>query len=358
MLNPDPLVIVIGAGANNEVDLPIGRELTKSIAESLDFKIDRFNRIEGGDDQIRNCINKLAQQQNTSNGSINDYYKTALKIRDAMPLAPSIDNFIDSHRKDKRIAQIGKLAIAACILKAENKSKLYIDRTKNTKNKQDYSKLNGTWFVELFSLLSQHCDRDQLKERLSRITIVSFNYDRCFKHFLIDALLTYYNLTTQEVNDIVSNINVLHPYGSVGRMFFEKGGMGPKFGELIDSDELLRSADEIRTFTESVEGESDETNAIRESLASTKTLVYLGFAFHPLNLEVLYGKALLPKLNNECEVFATAHGISDSNCSMIAHQLKLKGGYYENRIKLHQNLKAGSLISEYSLRLARSVHSD
>jgi len=35
MSKPDPLVVVLGAGASKEVGLPIGSELTKSIADSL-----------------------------------------------------------------------------------------------------------------------------------------------------------------------------------------------------------------------------------------------------------------------------------------------------------------------------------
>jgi hypothetical protein len=37
---------------------------------------------------------------------------------------------------DERIAQVGKLAIAACILKAEKRSTLYVDRS-NLYNKLD-----------------------------------------------------------------------------------------------------------------------------------------------------------------------------------------------------------------------------
>ena len=129
MPNTDPLVIVIGAGASKEVKLPIGSELTKTIAEALNFNIDHYRHLAGGDDRIRDCIVRLAQSQNNSCGTLDDYYRAALRIREAMPLAPSIDNFIDSHRTDKKVAQIGKVAIATCILKAERNSTLFIDKS-------------------------------------------------------------------------------------------------------------------------------------------------------------------------------------------------------------------------------------
>ena len=354
MLNTDPLVIVIGAGASKEVKLPIGSELTKTIADSLHFKVDQFGRLAGGDDRVRECVYKLAQSQQSSNGTADEYYRAALRIREAMPLAPSIDNFIDSHRTDIKVAQIGKVAIAACILRAEKDSTLFVDRS-NSYNKTDFSKLAGTWFTELFSLVSQHCSRDELEARLSRITIVSFNYDRCFKQFLRNALLTYYAISQSEAEGIVSKVSILHPYGSVGRLRFETGGPGADFGEQPMSDDLLRSASAIKTFTESTDDGAAETTAIRTSIANAKTLIFLGFAFHPMNLELLYGRDRPQENSQDCDVMGTAMGISDSNRALITDDLGLMGGYAKSRVRLHQGLAAGGLISEYSRHLARSV---
>ena len=73
MPDTDPLVIVLGAGASKEVKLPIGSELTKTIAESLNFKIDHFQHLAGGDDRIRECVYKLAQSSANSHGTAADY---------------------------------------------------------------------------------------------------------------------------------------------------------------------------------------------------------------------------------------------------------------------------------------------
>jgi hypothetical protein len=354
MPDTDPLVIVLGAGASKEVKLPIGSELTKTIAESLNFKIDHFQHLAGGDDRIRECVDKLAKSSANSHGTAADYYRSALKIREAMPLAPSIDNFIDSHRMDKRIAQIGKLAIAACILKAENESTLYVERS-NSHNKPDFTELGATWFTALFSLVTQHCTHAELEEKFSRLTIISFNYDRCFKHFLLYALLTYYSLSQSEAVGIVSQVSILHPYGSVGQMRFENAGSGVDYGEQPLSDDLMRSAEGIKTFTESTDHGASETKAIRNSVANAKTLVFLGFAFHPQNLELLFGQSRPKMTRHDCEVLGTAMAISDSNKSLIIDNLAQMGGYAEGRIQLHQGLTAGALISEYSLHLARSL---
>lgn len=354
MANIDPLVFVIGAGASKEVKLPIGLELTTAIADSLNFKLDSFQRLAGGDEQLRECIYKLAQSPHHSNGTADDYYRSALRIREAMPLAPSIDNFIDSHREDKTVAQVSKIAITSCILKAERDSSLYIDRS-NSHNKLDFSALRGTWFSEFFGLVCQHCSREELAARLSRLTIISFNYDRCVTQFLRQALLTYYDIPQSQADEILSNVSILHPYGSIGRMPGEAGGMGPNFGDQLTSAEIIRSAQLLKTFTESTDSTAEETKRIRASITNTKTLVFLGFAFHPMNLELLYGTDRPGESSRDCDVLGTAMGISDSNRTSVIDDLAELGGYAKSRIRLHQGLKAGALISEYSRHLARSV---
>lgn len=354
--NTDPLVLVLGAGASKEAKLPIGIELTKSIAQSLSFKIDDFQHLVGGDDRIRECIYKLAQMQTNSHGTADDYYRASQKIRDEMPLAPSIDNFIDSHRPDNRIAQIGKLAIAACILRSEMESTLYVDRS-NIYNKLDFKTIDGTWYAKLFSLISQHCSYEELEIRLSRLTVISFNYDRCFKHFLREALLTYYSLTQSQVDSIVLKVSILHPYGSVGRMRFENSGAGRDYGEQLSSDDLLRSAEGIKTFTESTDLGGQEIKTIRESIANANTLVFLGFAFHPMNLELLYGQQPPVPRSRKTRVLGTARGVSDSDKSLISEDLAKMGGYDVDRISLRQELTAGALISEYHRLLSRTVSS-
>lgn len=347
MSEPSPLVIVIGAGASSEVGFPVGSELKESIAYCLDFGANR----NGGDRRIEECFRKLSQARGTSHGTFDEYDRAARKICQAMPLASSIDNFVDSHRGDKHVAQVAKLSIAARILDAEQQSPLYVD-TSNSYNRMDGEGLSGTWFRELFSLLSENCTHEEFAERISRVTIISFNYDRCFEQFLHQALLTYYTLPPQKAAEMASAVTTLHPYGSVGPMPFETSASSVHFGAKLYSDELLCSAKSIKTFTESTEDTEHEITAIRECVAKAKALVYLGFAFHPLNMKLLYGTTYPPQGSRACDVFATAHGISDSNASQIAHDLTVMGGYRSQQVRLRQNLKANGLVSEYYRLLA------
>ena len=50
-------------------------------------------------------------------------------ISKALPLANSIDEFIDTQKENKKIAFCGKLAIIRSILNDEKRSKLYFEQT-------------------------------------------------------------------------------------------------------------------------------------------------------------------------------------------------------------------------------------
>ena len=62
------------------------------------------------------------------NALLRSLQQAGWRIRDAMPQAISIDNFIDTHGENKLIELCGKLAIVRTILEAEAKSTLIVDK--------------------------------------------------------------------------------------------------------------------------------------------------------------------------------------------------------------------------------------
>jgi len=103
------LVLVVGAGVGPEANLPTGMELKEKISEALDIKYDDYRPI-GGDLEIHEAFRHLAGLTGTGWQDIGPFIRSSWFIRDAMPLAISIDHFIDAHRGDKNIALCGKLA--------------------------------------------------------------------------------------------------------------------------------------------------------------------------------------------------------------------------------------------------------
>lgn len=90
------LVLVIGAGASKEVNLPIGAELKSEIARLLDISFQRVSTQESGDCQITDALRLIASRAQGKTGNIKPLLEMCWRIRDAMPQAISIDNFIDS----------------------------------------------------------------------------------------------------------------------------------------------------------------------------------------------------------------------------------------------------------------------
>lgn len=339
------LVLVVGAGASNEANLPVGAGLKQEIAKALDIRYERGNRTTGGDDIINDAFRMLAASD-PGKGGINPYLKAARHIRNAMPQAISIDNFIDSHRTDEKIALCGKLAIARSILAAESTSYLKI-APGNAYNKMDFSGLETTWFNAFFQLLTENCQQADLPQRLSKVAIICFNYDRCIEHYLYSALQNYYGMSPDDTSEVMSNLDIHHPYGTVGKLPWQDQKEGCAFGAEPQPKQLLALAGELRTFTEGIDVKSSDISAIRGALTNSSRIAFLGFAFHRLNIGLLFPSLADGTNIRNCPVYATAHGISPADLQMITHELTNKGGIHSERINLRNDLKCSQLFREY-----------
>ena len=154
----------------------------------MDIRFANGYEMKSGDAEICDALQLFAQ--NAGSLDINPYLHSGWRIRDAMPQAISIDNFIDSHQGDKNLELCGKLAIVRSILEAERRSSLYVYKQTDRQH-PGYSALDETWYSAFMQLLTQNCRIEQLPERLSKITFVVFNYDRCVEHFLFHGIQNY-----------------------------------------------------------------------------------------------------------------------------------------------------------------------
>ena len=160
------LVLIVGAGASKEVNLPVGAELRTRIAQALDIRYEDGYRRSSGDGAVDEAFRALVRANSQNSLNINPYLHSSWRIRDAMPQAISIDNFIDSHRDDGRIAICGKLAIARCILLAEAESALSVNR--QIRNPQiDFTGVENTWFNAFFQLLTENCQESDRSAPIS-----------------------------------------------------------------------------------------------------------------------------------------------------------------------------------------------
>jgi hypothetical protein len=354
--NPKSLVLIVGAGASKEVNLPIGSELISHIAKSLSFKTDGYSiSIGEGDERIYSSLFQLANQSNGSNSSSTNlmpYMQASRHIADAMPLAPSIDNFINSHQPNQLIAICGKLAIASCILKAESKSSLYIDLS-NTYNKIKIKNTIPNWFSAFFKTLTTDCRITDLNERLSKVSIISFNYDRCIEHYLFHTLQIYYGINKEEAAAALTHLEIFHPYGTVGKLPWQSQIDGIEFGATPHPPQLIAVSKQIQTFTEGIDESKSDILSIRETVANARRIAFLGFAFHPLNLELLFSNTKYSSFDShQNSIYATAHGISTSDIQHIKNELVRVAGFQESSIHLRSDLLCSQIFYEYSRGLS------
>ena len=293
-------VVVVGAGASFELGLPLGSTLREQISKLVDIRYDHFNQI-SGDHQINHNLRAIANEADQP--SINYLLHKCWLMRDALPAAISIDNLIDAHRNDPDFAEIGKMAIAKAILTAERKSKLFFDPTKG--ERFTLSSVDGTFLIPIFQILTENLSREDVAKIFENISFIVFNYDRCLENFLPNALMTYYGIDNFEAEQICGSANIIHPYGRVGE--FGKGQSLASAGFGAEGVDIRRIAEGIRTFSEGIKGGNIDTE-IRSVVEQADQIIFLGFAFHPMNMEILRpkGQSLIR------EIYGTTYGLSDA----------------------------------------------
>ncbi|WP_228378651.1 hypothetical protein, partial [Treponema endosymbiont of Eucomonympha sp.] len=238
-------VFVIGAGASKEIGMPTGYELKEDISKWLKVVKTAEHSCDYNCRTEDETINIALQCLINSEGGY--YFQAADTISSGLPVEISIDNFLDKHRDNAAIVSCGKLAITRAILDAEQKSYLCFEPDRdsyNVKQGINADKVQKTWYIPCFQKITENCLPKNIPERLQDITFVIFNYDRCFEQFFWYALMKDYAIDEREAREIIAQMHIIHPYGSVGPFIIDS------FGEVSSYHELVALSENIKTFTE------------------------------------------------------------------------------------------------------------
>ena len=304
------IAIIVGAGASKEFGLPIGRELTGQIAKLARIEQDRFGNVSSGDHDLIQSLKNLAG--NDDDFSLGDLIAAGHRIAKNMPLAPSIDNFLDTHRDDANVVRFGKLVLAQAIQQAERDSKLYVDWNRGNVG-MNFDKVKDSWIAALFRILVAQRTFEDFLTALGEITFISFNYDRCIHQYLFLAARSYFNLNDEDAQRVLSTLNIIYPYGTVGR--FVGKPFQTNFGRVLSGELAVEASEKIRTFTEG--SEAGERDAIRAALQEAETVMFLGFGFLSLNMRLLFAEMTFP----EKRILATGCGLSETSRAEIFREL-------------------------------------
>jgi len=286
-------VFVIGAGANVEIGMPSGNELKTKIAEILESGINRRFPGERSDELIGSVIDYYALSDNENSDNYYDkldaLQKAAHIIIKAMPLAISIDNFIEAHRGNSAIEFCGKLAIVRTILNAEHYChlyKVYVKCQPEDIIAEKEERLYSSWYPLLFQKITEGCHVDELAERFDNISFIIFNYDRCFEYFMYSSLIISYGVDHKKAMEFIQRLHINHPYGTVGNLWDEKGNL--TFGKQPTEIKLIQLAKNIITFTGNRAHEKTMRNNAKYLAARADRIIFLGFAYHKQNIDLLF----------------------------------------------------------------------
>lgn len=285
---------VIGAGASAEFGMPVGSELAQLIRKSALLTRIGHRDPSVGDTAFYETVMRLWPRAADRENPL----AAAKAINEGIHTAVSIDAFTERFQDDEFIPIIGKMLIALEISKAEAESSmskrywpaLQADPKHTERNIFGRTLINPdeTWLGQFFRIL---CDGVRSPGEIgNNISIICFNYDRCIEYYLRAQIAAAYRISIEESHEIVKQINIIHPYGTLGELAQvpsaygdESLEFGPKRDVFFKLENIARN---IKTYTER-QHQPDIIRRIHDAIAYCKVLTFLGFGFNNQNLDLL-----------------------------------------------------------------------
>ncbi len=294
-------VLVLGAGAGQEIKMGLGADLIADIARGVNIVYEMGVRRTSGKESIDYALQNYARKHELDP---NQLLAAGRNIARGVELAGSIDSYIHNHRTNNAIKIAGKIGIADCILAYEKNSDLFVDTTKYPRRYKTPEKVKASWLHRFMQLVGDNfVAGESLTKIFENLTVVNFNYDRCFEHFMWRSLQDRFALTEMQAVELMNSLNIFHPYGRIAPLpWQDRGGLefgGDPHGNLPD---LASISENIRTYNEEVTAK-EEIKKIHEAIAKSRRIVFLGFHFHDQNIELI-SPANAPKISGK-EAYAT-----------------------------------------------------
>lgn len=269
-------VFILGAAASLDFGFPLGSKFKADISRFLRIGANRGRDVFSAENDLF-----FSYFRERRNGAV----QAARQIHGGVGFTASIDNFLHMRGAEPDIVECGKAAIAHLLLRKE------VDCNGLRADGTHFSRLgaasfDGKWLQTFAEICFQDCRREEIPEALSRIRVISFNYDRCFEQFVRIAIAKLYNIDFEEADAIcVGHLVGLHPYGCLGSLSLRMG----RDDYVMFGDETprcpIKLSGQLRTFTESTQ--SDYRPRAEGILEQANTIVSLGFGYHSQNLELL-----------------------------------------------------------------------
>ncbi len=278
---------VIGAGAGVEIGMPTGATLIDEISKRVNVTYEA-GQLKTGALEVVEALRIAAKREEIEP---NKLFAAGRSISTGARQMRSIDSYIHAHSHDEAMKICGKIAIVDTILRHEARCAVFMDTTKHPLKFRDSKKAADSWLDEFMHLVTRGVILEKnLDEIFDNVAVINFNYDRCFEQFVCKSLMDTFGIPVGRAGGLISRKLMLHhPYGKIAPLPWQtqnNDGValgGDPYGE---QDDIAQYAKNIRTFNEEVD-KSAELQVIQQFLVDAKRIVFLGFHFHPQNVELI-----------------------------------------------------------------------
>lgn len=283
-----PTVFVLGAGASEPYNFPLGEVLMREI-KSLADKIDT-----GG----------ILMSLGFSELEIADFADT-LKYGKY----PTIDELLEDQN---RFRKLGSHIIARIMMPKEKAGLLEME----------------DWYNDLFKAL--FFNQTQLDAR--QLSIVTLNYERSFEHFLSSSI--HYRIAQPRKDEAykkLAQIKVVHAHGSFGEY------PEVKYGIKVDGDSLRNAAAGILIASDRLV-DSPNYRKAQALIYRADHIVFLGFGYDKRILNALLATTELSKISKKI-FYGTAVGIDEAMSKRLVERFGDKLTLGKGTQKCQQFLK-------------------
>lgn len=333
---------ILGAGASAELHIPGPAEMLDRVAQALDFSRGGANQLTRDSAAIVRHTGALAEVLGCTEEEL---FHAAQRIQQSARVGRSVEDVIDQNDDEPLVEAFGKLAIAVFTLQAEGRSSL---RALPQPNAVLPLQTGDYWLLELGKLITAGLPRSRLEAALDNVAVVSFAYDRAVEHFLPFLFATAYGMPLAEARHIVdTRLRCFHPYGSVGRLPWQAGeNPVADWGEEHVTG-IVHVAAGLRGFEQALD-DRPQLAALRETVAQSQRLVFLGFDFAPQSLDLM----IEGTLTHDPELIVGIGGLPPGpNRAAATRILRRKTGTVaDDRILLSEG-RALDALKDYSLLL-------
>jgi len=235
-----PTALVLGAGASTHLRYPIGTELINEVCERI-LRRKYHHSVKDHHDvtEIEDFFIRLSRS---------GYY--------------SVDAFLEANDD---LLEVGKLLMADALKIHEVPITIFPPGRPG-------------WYQTLFDSLGPSID-DIPHNQLS---VITFNYDRSLEFYLHQAITHRHRITEGEALELLSQLNIIHPHGSLGDY------PAIPYSTHVDDESLLKICSAIKVVHEIEESDEQfctpEFRSCHDALLAAERIYFLGFGFHEDNV--------------------------------------------------------------------------